>query len=80
MRRLYNNLEVMKMIVFCDIMQLLSDHGYTSYRIRKERLLPEGTVTRLRNGEPVNTTTLDVICRLCQCQPGDLIRWVPDEE
>ena len=66
------------MIVFADIMQLLAQHGWSSYRIRKERVISEGTMSRLRNGQPVTTETLDVICRLCQCQPGDLIRWVPD--
>lgn len=65
------------MIVFADIMQLLAQHGWSSYRIRKERVISEGTMSRLRKGQPVTTETLDVICRLCQCQPGDLIRWVP---
>lgn len=68
------------MIVFADIMQLLAQHGWSSYRIRKERLISEGTMSRLRNGQPVTTETLDVICGLCQCQPGDLIRWVPDSQ
>lgn len=68
------------MIVFGPIMQMLTEHGYSSYRLRKERLLPEGTLSRIRNGEPINTTTLDTICRLCQCQPGDILSYVPDPE
>lgn len=67
------------MIVFGPIMQMLSEHGYSSYRLRKERLLPEGTLSRLRNGSPINTTTIDTICRLCDCQPGDIMRYVPDQ-
>lgn len=66
------------MIVFGPIMQMLTEHGYSSYRLRKERLLPEGTLSRIRNGEPINTTTLDTICRLCNCQPGDILSYVPD--
>lgn len=68
------------MIVFADIMQLLAQHGWSSYSIRKERVISEGTMSRLRKGQSVTTETLDVICRLCQCQPGDLIRWVPDSQ
>lgn len=68
------------MIVFADIMQLLARSGWSSYRIRRERVLSEGTMTRIRNGQPITTETIDTICRLCQCQPGDLIRWVPDQE
>ncbi len=68
------------MIVFHDILQRLSESGYNSYRIRREKLLPEGTMTRLRNGAPITTITIDTICRLCQCQPADLITWQPDPE
>lgn len=68
------------MIVFGPIMQLLSEAGWSSYRIRREKLLPEGTIQRLRTGQHISTATLDTVCRLCQCQPGDLLRWVPDEE
>lgn len=68
------------MIVFAPIMQLLAEAGWSSYRIRKERLLPEGTLQRLRTGQHISTATLDTICSLCRCQPGELLRWVPDDE
>jgi len=68
------------MIVFEPIMKLLSDHGWSSYRLRKEKLLSEGTISRLRRGENLNTSTIDVLCRLCECQPGDLMHYVPDGE
>jgi putative transcriptional regulator len=61
-------------------MQLLTQNGWSSYRLRKERLLSEGTMSRIRNGQPITTETIDTICRLCRCQPGDLIRWVPDDQ
>ncbi|WP_399091941.1 helix-turn-helix domain-containing protein [Streptomyces sp. BBFR2] len=36
----------------------------------------------LKNGraKAVRFTTLDAICRVLECQPGDVLRWVPDEE
>lgn len=35
----------------------------------------------LKNGraKAVRFTTLDAICRVLECQPGDVLRWVPDE-
>ena len=38
-------------------------------------------VAVLKNGraKAVRFTTLDAICRVLDCQPGDLLRWVPDE-
>jgi len=34
----------------------------------------------LKNGraKAVRFTTLDAICRVLECQPGDLLRWTPD--
>lgn len=68
------------MIKMVDVMALLAEHGWTSYRLRKERVLSEGTLTRLRNGQPITTTTIDKLCELCGCQPQDLISYIPDEQ
>lgn len=37
-------------------------------------------VAVLKNGraKAVRFTTLDAACRVLECQPGDLLRWVPD--
>lgn len=66
------------MIVYLDVLGRLDRAGWSSYRLRREKVLSESTLARLRNGEPVNTTTLDVICRLCSCQPGDILKYIPD--
>ena len=36
----------------------------------------------LKNGraKAVRFTTLDAICRTLECQPGDILRWVPSDE
>lgn len=68
------------MIEYQDILGKLTRAGYSSYRIERERLIPGSTMDRIRRGCPINTTTIDTICRLCECQPGDLLRWVPDED
>lgn len=68
------------MIVFNDILKKLADNGWSSYRLVKERVLPNSTIITLRAGRPIKTTTLDTICKLLNCQPGDLLSYVPDSE
>lgn len=63
------------MIVYNDILDKLKEAGYTTYRLRKEKILPDSIVQRLRDGRPITTDTLDTICTLLDCQPGDLIRF-----
>ena len=68
--------EVMEMIVFDHPLKLLSDHGWSTYRLQKERKISNGTIARLRAGLSVSTDTIGTICELCDCQPGDIISYV----
>lgn len=61
-----------------DIMQALKDAGYSSYRIRKEKLLGQREQTNIRAGVLVSHAVLDKICAMLDCQPGDLLEYVPD--
>ena len=63
-----------------DVIQLLKDSGYSTYAIRKEKLIIENMLQKLRNKEMVSWTTLDTICRLTHSQPGDILEYVPDED
>lgn len=68
------------MIVFVDILEKLRENGWSGYRLQKEGLISNGTIIRLRKKMSISTDTLDTICRLCQCQPGELLTWEPDPE
>ena len=68
------------MLVYLDILKLLSDHGWSTYRLQKEGQMGNGTIIQIRTGKPISTTTIDTICRLCNCQPGDILKYVPGEE
>ena len=63
-----------------DVLTALREKGYTSYRIRKEKIMGESTMTQLRNGELVSWENLSRICGLLQCQPGDLLEYVPGKK
>lgn len=62
-----------------DILEELKNIGYTTYRIRKEKLLSESTVQKLRNSQPVAWENIETICKLLNCQPGDILEYVPGD-
>lgn len=66
------------MIVYHNILGKLASSGWPTTRLQKERQISNGTIIQIRAGKPITTTTIDTICRLCHCQPGDLISYVPD--
>lgn len=62
-----------------DILAALKAAGYSSTRIRKEKLMGQATLTQLRHGELVSWMNIETICRLLHCQPGDLMEYVEEE-
>lgn len=68
------------MITYNDILQRLKNAGYNTTRIRKENILPQSTLQRLREGKPITTETIDILCQLLNCQPGDILEYIPDQE
>lgn len=58
-----------------DILAALKDRGYTSYRLRTEKLLGERTIQQLRHGELVSWANLARVCEMLGCQPGDILEY-----
>ena len=68
-------------ISYDKLFDLLKQKGYTTYRIRKENLIGQGTLTALRNGTGgLDAKTIDRICRVLECQPGDIMEYIPEEQ
>jgi putative transcriptional regulator len=63
----------------CDVLELLKDKGFTSYRLRKEKLISQGALQKIREGKLLSWHELDQVCAMLQCQPGDLVRHVAEE-
>lgn len=68
------------MIIYKDILGQLSAAGWSTYRLQKEKQISNGTIIQIRAGKPISTTTIDTICSLCDCQPGDLMEYVPEQQ
>ena len=58
-----------------DVLAELKKKGYSSYRLRKERIFGEATIQKIRTGEPVSWENISTICRLLECQPGDIVEY-----
>jgi len=61
-----------------DILEALKEKGYSTYKIRKEKLLAESTVQALRRGDIVAMENISRICSLLQCQPGDILEFAEE--
>lgn len=63
-----------------DVLSALKDRGFSSYRMRKEKIFGEATLTQFRNGVVAYGNSLEKLCELLDCQPGDILEYIPDDE
>lgn len=59
-----------------DVLAALRAAGYTSYKIRQEKIFAESTMQKFREGKPVSTDNIGTLCELLECQPGDILEYV----
>ena len=63
-----------------DVLAALKEKGYNTNKIRTEGLLSQSTLQKFRNKQGVSWENLETLCGLLECQPGDLIEYVPVQE
>ena len=62
-----------------DILSLLKEAGFTTYKLRQEKLLGVRAIQKLRTGDLPSWNELNTICALLNKQVGDLVEYIPDE-
>lgn len=58
-----------------NVLDALKSAGYSTYRMRKEKLLGESVLQQLRRGELVSWSNIGTLCEMLHCQPGDLVEY-----
>ena len=62
-----------------DVLRALKNTGFTTYRLRKDKIFGEATIQKMRNFELVSWENINTICKLLNCQPRDIMEYVKDE-
>ena len=59
-----------------DILEELKQKGFTTYKLRKDKIIGEAQIQKIREGELASKETLNTICKLLNCQPGDILEYI----
>lgn len=59
-----------------DVIAALKEAGYNTTRIRKDKIMGEAMLQKIRSGQMVSWATLETICSLLECQPGDILEYI----
>lgn len=62
-----------------DVLAALKEKGYSSYKLRQNKIFGERTIQKIRDGEIVTADNIAKLCELLQCQVGDLLEYKPEQ-
>ena len=63
------------------LFRLFEEKGITTYTIRKNNIMSQSALTKMKNGTgSIDTRTIEKLCAILDCQPGDIMEYVPDDE
>ena len=62
-----------------NVLKLLKENGYSTYRLKKEKIMGTERIQRLRHGCLPSWRELDLICRITTQNLGDIIEHVPND-
>lgn len=62
-----------------DVIKTLKECGYSTYKIRNEKIFNESQLQKMRSGEQIPFEILSKLCKLTNLQVGDILEYVPDE-
>lgn len=68
-------------ISFKKLLKIFDERHITSYVVRQNKIMSQQTFCALRrnSNSALSTTTIDRICQYLDCQPGDIMEYVPDD-
>lgn len=64
------------MIVYSkNIIEELGKKGYTTYKIKQEKIFNQTQLQQLRDNKLLTQDNLNKLCELLECQPGDILEY-----
>ena len=66
--------------VYEKMIKKFDEAGLNSYKIKKDKIIGTVTYQKIKHGGDIDTRTIARMCKFFDCQPGDLLDYVPDDE
>lgn len=61
-----------------DILSALKQIGYSTYKIKQEKIFNQSQLQQIRNHKLLTQDALNKVCMLLDCQPADILEYIPD--
>ena len=71
--------KVAGMINYSPFWETLKKSPETTYTLITHHHVSSATIDKLRKNKPLNTTTINDLCRILNCQIQDIAQYIPSE-
>ena len=68
------------MISYDNLWTVMREKGISQYALIKNYHISPAQITRLKRNESVSTHTIEMFCKILNCEVGDIMRYIPDRE
>ena len=68
------------MIDYSPFWETLKSSQETTYTLINKYHISSATIDKLRKNKPMNTTTINDLCRILNCQIQDVAQYIPSDE
>ena len=68
------------MIDYSPFWNTLKNSTESTYTLINKHRISSSTINKLRKNKPINTTTINDLCRILNCRIQDIAQYVPSEE
>ena len=58
----------------------MSIKGIKKTNLRNDYKIHPTTIQKIIAGETINTDTIIILCHALDCQPGDIMEYIPDDD
>lgn len=67
-------------ISYRKLLSIFEERGISSYTIKRDKVIGQASWKKIHDGGHVDTRTIENLCKYLQCQPGDILEYIPEEE
>ena len=70
----------MKVVISYEkLWETMKNRGVFQYALIKTYHVSPGQITRLKRNESVSTHTIDTFCKILDCEVGDIMKYIRDD-
>lgn len=68
------------MISYANLWHTMKEKGVSQYALIKKHGISPAQITRLKRNESVSTHTIEIFCKILDCQVGDIMEYIKDND